>query len=100
MTTATQLKLRGMSQTAAKHAGVLHVAQGIAKGLNQARLGITSDDVKAFMCEHGWTDEELAKALGNAAGLIFSGDDWVPIGWKASTRPASHGRAIRVWRLK
>ena len=97
--TGTQLKLKGMAQAASKHSGMLHTVQGVARGLAAHGRVISSDDVRAFMCGNGWTDLELSKALGNAAGLIFDGPDWVPVGWTKSTRPAAHGRAVRTWRI-
>jgi hypothetical protein len=62
-----------------------------------AHIGpITFDDVYEQM-EKNELHPEL---LGNAAGLVFRGAEWEPVGWKQSERKTNHARAMRVWRLK
>lgn len=56
----------------------------------------TSDDAYSLMAELGMDAAEL----GNAAGSIFSGDDWEVAGWKPSKRKSNHARMIREWRLR
>jgi hypothetical protein len=56
----------------------------------------TSDDAYSLMAEMG----KDAAELGNAAGSIFSGDEWEAAGWKPSERRSNHARVIREWRLR
>jgi hypothetical protein len=56
----------------------------------------TSDDAYALMAELG----KDAAELGNAAGSIFCGHEWVAAGWKRSIRKSNHARKIREWRLR
>jgi hypothetical protein len=55
----------------------------------------TSDDAYSLMADTG----QDAAELGNAAGSIFSEDEWEAAGWKPSKRKANHARMIREWRL-
>ena len=50
----------------------------------------TSDDAYSLMAEMG----------KDAAGSIFSGDEWEAAGWKRSQRRSNHARQIREWRLR
>jgi hypothetical protein len=38
--------------------------------------------------------------LGNAAGSVFKGPGWTCSGFTRSVRASTHGRAIRLWKLK
>ena len=56
---------------------------------------VTSDEVALIMRDRG-LDYSL---LGNAAGSVFDGFAWTGRVVQ-SKRPSTHGRIIRVWRLK
>ncbi len=36
----------------------------------------------------------------NATGNVFKHEDFIPVGWRKSQRPAMNGRYVRTWRLK
>jgi hypothetical protein len=56
--------------------------------------GITADDVQQALAILGY------ELLGNAAGGIFRGREWVFTGrWRKSARVTNHGHQNRVWRL-
>ena len=71
-------------------------AQAIAKRVASRWEFVTSDDVAAEMMAAGLRYEDL----GNAAGSVFRSD----FAWTgkvtSSIRPSTHGRMIKVWRLK
>ena len=93
--TGTQLKLKGMAQSARKHSAALAKAQQAAKSLAWASgHAITCDDLREFYQAEGWPWD-----LGNAAGSVFTGGDWKFEGFCNSRRPAAHARVIRRWRL-
>lgn len=56
---------------------------------------VTADDVAVWMANRGMD----YSALGNAAGSVFKGMEWTGRVVR-SERPSTHGRIIRVWRLK
>ena len=94
MATATQQKLHFKRLAADKVPEDLRFAQRVAAMLGETRY-ITIEDVRNYYAEKGmkWT-------LGNAAGSVFSGDEWEPVNVTTAKREESHGRLIRVWRLR
>lgn len=56
---------------------------------------VHADDVALYMESRGLD----YAALGNAAGSVFKGMQWTGRVVR-SERPSTHGRIIRVWRLK
>jgi hypothetical protein len=93
MKTGEQLKLIGLARARKKHSTALDAARAWARAL--AAYGpITIDEVKAKLEQLSVSD------LKNAAGAVFDGPEWECCGWRPSTRPSAHYRAVRVWRLK
>lgn len=88
------LKAAGMARAAAHRPEPLEVAKEIARTLARMHGQVTADDVQE------WLRGTNAEPLGNAAGRIFMGKEWVCVGWRASRRTTNHGRMIRVWELK
>ena len=74
---------------------LLAQAQQCARQACSAFGEVTSDDVASFMSARGLD----YSALGNAAGSVFKGMEWTGRIVR-SERPSTHGRIIRVWRLK
>jgi hypothetical protein len=74
---------------------LLDQAQRCARQACSAFGEVTSDDVASFMSARGLD----YSALGNAAGSVFKGMAWTGRVVR-SERPSTHGRIIRVWRLK
>lgn len=86
-----ELKEAGMKKAAEHHKTELETIQAIARDLSRIRGIISIDDVRSAV-EH-WN-------LGNSAGSVFSGDDWVWCGFIRSKRPSAHSRMVRTWRIK
>ena len=93
---AQRRKEIGMHQAAEARPALLADAQTIAKRVALRWEVVTSDDVAAEMMAVGLRYEDL----GNAAGSVFRSD----FAWTgrvtSSIRPSTHGRMIKVWRLK
>lgn len=91
-----ELKAEGMRRARESHETLFEKARAIAIELGKLRGEITADDVM----------EELLRRrpstnLGNAAGSLFRGNQWVFTGkWRKSTRPANHSHQNRVWRYQ
>ena len=94
MSTATQQKLHFKRLAADKVPEDLRLAKRVAAMLGETRQ-ITIEDVRDWFSHQGmkWT-------LGNAAGSVFDGNEWESCGVTTAKREKSHGRLIRVWRLK
>lgn len=86
----------GMARAAAARPALLEQAQRIAVALARTNGIVTSDDVAARMLDFGM-DYTL---LGNASGSVFRGKFVWTGGIVMSKRVSTHGRAIKVWRLK
>lgn len=96
---AQKRKKEGMEEAARNRKRLLEVARDCAEEMSYMISGgeCTSDDVAGAMERSGYRYE----SLGNAAGSIFRGKEWVFTGeWVASKRPSSHGRMIRLWRYE
>lgn len=88
-------KRQGMSLAAQNRARLLDYARRLAREIAQKSGVCTSDDVHKALRERG------LDGLGNAAGSLFRGPEWVFTGqWRPSERVSAHGRMIRVWRLR
>lgn len=93
---ANAIGVRGMQLAAESRTDVLRIAQWCARQLARENGEVTSDDVAMEMSKMN-TDYDL---LQNAAGSVFRGDfEWTGKVIK-SIRVSTHGRVIRVWRLK
>ena len=93
---ADRRKEAGMRLAADARGPLLAVAQGIALSLAVDGREVSMDDVAAEMAAQGY-DFTL---LGNAAGSVFKGPGWLCSGFTRSVRASTHGRAIRLWKLK
>lgn len=92
-----EAKRSGTEQAAHSRAYMLTRARSIAVEVAR-RLGrdITIDDVLREMLHRGFD----IKALGNAAGSIFKGDQWQFTGnYRPSVRISNHGRVVKIWKL-
>jgi hypothetical protein len=93
---AERRKEEGIARAAAARPTVLAVARDVARWLGAVQGTVTSDDVAYRMASLGYSYEDL----GNAAGSVFRGGfEWTGE-VRASERASTHGRVIRVWRLK
>lgn len=93
---AERRKLAGMELAASAKPELLAEAQRCAVELARRNCCVTSDDVAAEMSRMGRNYD----LLGNAAGSVFRGAfEWTG-GVKASVRTSTHGRMIKIWRLK
>lgn len=93
---ADRRKETGMAKAASARPELLGVAQAVALGLAADGREVSMDDVAAEMAAQGY-DFTL---LGNAAGSVFKGPGWTCSGFTRSVRASTHGRAIRLWKLK
>jgi len=86
----------GKSAAALARSALLEVARSCALAIARKQATVTADDVARMMDAEGMKYSDL----GNAAGSIF--DD--AFCWTGevtrSARPSTHGRIVRVWRLK
>ena len=93
---ADRRKAVGKALAADRRSELLAAARGFAAFIARDGDTVTSDEVANLMAHNGLNYSDL----GNAAGSVFDEKfvwtgDVVP-----SRRPASHGRLIRVWRLR
>ena len=89
-----RLKREGMERAADKRMVNLRVAQFSAKSYAKRFDTCTADDATRHFTP------AQREALGNAAGSIFKGPEWVHVGYTKSKRPSNHARVISIWRLK
>ena len=93
---AQKRKKEGMEKAARNRKRLLEVARDCAEEMS-CYGNCTSDHVAGAMERSGYRYE----SLGNAAGSIFRGKEWVFTGHMVpSQRPSSHGRMIMVWRYE
>jgi hypothetical protein len=72
------------------------IARKIALDIASDRGSVTADDVFMEMEKRNLNPE----LLGNAAGSLFRGKEFVFFGdWKKSARVSNHARMNRVWHL-
>ncbi len=74
-------------------AGWLEDARVAARRLLQDRYHITIEDVLRVCPRPTYLNR-------NVTGGVFQHPDFTPIGFVFSTRPISHGRVVRMWKLK
>ena len=91
-----QSKTVGMAVAADNKESLLAYARRVAEQLPASRVGITADDVVSQMVREGVD----VHALGNAAGSLFRGKEWVWTGERRkSCREHAHANELKVWRL-
>lgn len=89
-------KESGMARAASARPALLATAISHARRVAAQHGRVTSDDVAFCMAMQGLD----YSALGNASGSVFRTDfEWTGE-VVSSKRPSTHGRVIRVWRLK
>jgi hypothetical protein len=95
---AAKWKREGMQRAAGSHPELLAQVKlaliQIARG-RESRC-VTADDAQAWLIAHGYSPA----SLGNAAGSLFRGDDFVLVSYRPSERASRHGNRGGVWRLK
>lgn len=85
----------GIRLVAANRPDALTFARAVAIVIAQASPDrcCDADQVQKYLLREGMQ-------LGNAAGAVFRGNQWVFTGkFKNSERTTNHQRVIRVWRL-
>jgi len=87
---------QGMLFAAENNAALLTLAREIARSIARRKGEVTADDVQMELHNRGYS----LKALGNAAGSLFRGREWVFTGRMVkSARIHAHSNLLRVWRL-
>jgi hypothetical protein len=93
---AERLKLHGKAVAAQSRSELLGLARVYALMLVRRNGTVHADDVAGAMANDGLNYADL----GNAAGSVFD----CSFQWTGqvirSLRPSTHGRIVRVWRLK
>lgn len=93
---AQRRKDAGMKKAADARGELLIEAQAIARRIASIWGVVTADDVAMCMTLRGLRYEDL----GNAAGSVFRNDFVWTEKVHSSIRVSTHGRTIKVWRLK
>jgi hypothetical protein len=68
-----------------------------------ARKNVHRECNSSALSLHAWSlyGIDVSKILGNASGSLFKGGEWFFTGrWEKSVRIRSHGRDVKVWRLR
>ncbi len=92
--TEQQKKKTGMESAAKHYADILNTFQTIAKELG-AYGPISIDEVRSWADRNG-----IVYTPGNWCGSTFKGSHWECCGYQQATHAGSHGRVVRLWRLK
>ena len=92
MSTSQQLRLVGMSRSLAKHRTAVLSARLQAAIICAAQGSCTIEDV--------YESGIPAEKLGNAAGSIFTRENFKFVGYEKAKRPSSHARVLGRWRLR
>lgn len=93
---ADRRKIEGKAIAAGARSEVLELARLMALTLARRNGTVNADDVAGMMAANGFNYADL----GNSAGSVFdSGFEWTGQVVR-SARPSTHGRVVRVWRLK
>jgi hypothetical protein len=88
-------KQEGIAQAAAAHESVLMIARRFALRIVDEHGEVTADDVQKALLLAGY------RPLGNAAGALFRGPEWVQTGeLRRSARVSNHGHRNPVWRRR
>jgi hypothetical protein len=86
----------GKAIAASARSELLEGARTMALALARRNGTVNADDVAGMMATNGFNYADL----GNAAGSVFdAGFEWTGEVVRSS-RPSTHGRLVRVWRLK
>jgi hypothetical protein len=92
---AERRKLAGQAAAENGREWLLAQAQRCARQAASVYGTVHADDVAIWMANRGMD----YSALGNARGSVFKGMEWTGQVVR-SERPSTHGRILRVWRLK
>lgn len=94
-TEAERLAQEGISRAVRGREHLVLFARSVALRIARERGAVTMDDVFAQL------PAEISSSLGNSAGQIFRSPDFEQTGsFIKSRRASTHGRAIRIWRLR
>lgn len=89
-------KIAGMDRAAENKKALLEYARGIARELARGGNVISADDVQLALEKR----DISVHALGNAAGSLFKGKEWIAVGRVKSKRVHAHANWLTTWRLK
>ena len=89
-------KAAGMDKAAENKKKLLEYARGIARDLAKGGNVISADDVQRELERR----KISVHALGNAAGSLFKGKEWMAVGRIKSKRVHAHSNWLTTWRLK
>ena len=92
-------KVAGQDQAAAHNRQILTVAKSLAR--EHARLygRCSIEDVRRLLSLKGYRFQSGTEKP-NWMGSVFKGRDWETIGQEQAQHPGSHGRFVRIWRLR
>lgn len=95
---AERAKHRGMTEAERGARDFLNYARAVAREIASHRpQGITADDVQEALVQRGHDIHRL----GNAAGSLFRGPEWIFTGERRrSVRIHAHANELKVWRLR
>lgn len=86
----------GMSRAANAKRELLEIAKRLAREIARQAGTCNMDQVNQRLLSEGHDCNDL----GNAAGSVFKGSEWVFTGQRIkSSKVAAHAREIKVWRL-
>lgn len=87
----------GKDRAAKKKNPLLLKAREFARQIAREKGEVNMDDVQLALVAAGHS----VRALGNAAGKVFAGSEWVDTGrFVKSKRVHAHSNKISVWRLR
>jgi hypothetical protein len=89
-------KQAGIDQAGENKKQLLEYARGIARELARGGKVISADDVQLEIENRGIS----VHALGNAAGGLFRGKEWIAVGRVKSKRQHAHANWLTTWRLR
>lgn len=93
-----RLKKEGMERAAKNRAEALLRARKIAVAIGRTGCGVHADMVASLYYRRYGV--RMADDLGNSAGSIFKGGEWVFTGDRTtSARKKNHGRELKIWKL-
>jgi len=88
-------KNRGMKLSAAKNQEYLDRARDLAREIGERTGTCSIEDVRMLAVSRG-----VFLPPANYLGSVFRDGNWLPAGWVTSYHKGSHGRPVRLWRLK
>jgi len=91
-----QAKEKGIARAVGKHTAVFIVARKLAVDLAKKNSNgvVNADQVQDELTKLGYTSSDL----GNAAGALFRGKNWIKLAPSKSTRKGNHARDIANWK--